>query len=1382
MEGQAIKSGGSKRKQANPSKKSALQTLDTLLANAVAATPLPLQLQGPPSQDHNNNNNDSIHNDTAVFSEPRCGFFDSNPQEQRRQSFLVDPPSPSTSQALVAFLQENVEGDDHLMEILRLQEQHERQQQQRRRLLQQQQKMYKEQQQRLLEEQKQHQEHLNRQYKLGQQQKAYPVEDVNVSSLDPPKVIKKESSPEQHHRQQQQQHLSLRRTDPAPSQTPLSDHEQLQTPPRPSSPSHSRRSQQTPTPAPDEAQSDLTVRSSSRTPKRRYKKTILRQQAAYLAAQIKDENDIRDQEATRRIMAHAAIVKHLRSLRSWLLYAHFKVHCGWEDQPLHIISELFEEELEQQSEDSDDSDDQGHSHSHLRIAAKPEADKVACVPLPQDWNDADDENDIDDGVATPEPLVRVLVTSSESESDSDSDHVQITPCVRRTQHQNAFGNNNINNNALRQTLPGPLLFEPKNLCIPPSPPTPPPPPVFSRISKPVSRTSKQQQLPQKCTQSPSDTEEELAPWTPRKPSSTRKLSVVDLLPISLTSAPKTQEELLVQQRLQLEELQRRQLEQLRELQQLQQEQQLALQQAQARAVLTATPVQSSPAKADRSAHQATPEKKARSKKLTNGTYDKENLAPLAPEGTPPLTQVQKTLALQKLQQQQRQLPPLGSRPRASYVSGLSPTPSHRTTPTKLPKPVLQHSASRSLHMPLSDSKTSGKSSTAHSGFSPPPKNAQRHTSCDESDEQLANVRSRKQKQKHEQQNPFQSSEQNLLKVKKPSAFGGNKESQQAHLQKLLENDIKERQLRQREQLQYQQLEEKEKYLLELQEKHKAELAKTQHERELLEREQQQQQQQRQQKRSKEPSPTTCMATKDGTPTKSLDSSYPLSSRPTASDTASAPMAKAMASPVTPLSSKKKKPLNPIHRAPSSENILASVRTSNLSKLLPGVSMAKGIYSSNKRVLSVAEDKENLGARSPTRTKDVFVPQASPLQELAFSCNGFKRQRQKSASPGQDSTTPPPSSESAPSSGSEHSQLSLQVNASAPAGISAVEQTLIDPTQVDVVLSDILSASAVTSSFGPATDSAAFTAALIEASISPQLLDQPAQVPATEQAVSNAQSNAEFMQCFDQWMSDIGNDEATDYTLADNINDGMGFQLATMAATETDLQTPFGSVATPLQSEEVLSHCSELEDETGDGGDTSELDRLLYTDVGVRYRVYETPQSSDLRHESQDMLTSDAAVSGSEVYDWFPDTDHSHLLSDPIHPSSVSSSPALLSSQGQGLEELDYDPLLDTLWQQDYQQELQLPSSSRDDTPALDSTGSSLLSSVLSDMLESPSMPFESPRAKHYQPMGFGGQLMMAQSPLSVSQKHNEIEDEDEEEEEQGQEYGEDEGVQEVSQI
>ncbi|KAF9278443.1 hypothetical protein BGZ68_008577 [Mortierella alpina] len=55
-----------------------------------------------------------------------------------------------------------------------------------------------------------------------------------------------------------------------------------------------------------------TVTTPNNAPKRQYKKTILRQQAALLAAQLKEENKARDSEATRRVLARTGVIKHIR--------------------------------------------------------------------------------------------------------------------------------------------------------------------------------------------------------------------------------------------------------------------------------------------------------------------------------------------------------------------------------------------------------------------------------------------------------------------------------------------------------------------------------------------------------------------------------------------------------------------------------------------------------------------------------------------------------------------------------------------------------------------------------------------------------------------------------------------------------------------------------------------------------------------------------------------------------------------------------------------------------------------------------------------------------------------------------------------------------------
>ncbi|KAG0335622.1 hypothetical protein BG000_007368 [Podila horticola] len=1014
------------------------------------------------------------------------------------------------------------------------------------------------------------------------------------------------------------------------------------------------------------------VRRSSRTPKRRYKKTILRQQAVHLAAQIKIENESRDREATRRVIARAGVIKHLRSLRSWLMYAQYKVHRGWEEQPLHMVAEMFEEDHEEHSGDSEELDDP-------RLACKRNiprsvlSDRAARPRQPQDWDDADDENDIDDGISTPEPVIHDLATS---ESDSDSDNVQATPCKPRTQYQHITDMNS------RKLPPGTLPFKPQKLRKPT--------PLFSRM--PAS-TLKAAAEPDQTSHASSDAEEELVPWTTTK--STGVKSVLDLVPISLSSIPKTQQELQIQQRLQLEELQKRQLEQLHELQRMQQEQQLALQKAHGKMARSAGSTLKATDK-NRDAEQNLPPRKILP------SHGKENQAPATKiGGTPPLKQVQRALALQQLQTQQRQKPTYLQSP---SVSKSSSPPPHRT-PSKPPKPVLQRSLSRDdevLHRrTLSIIPKHQSNQPKQTLQREKPQVAQRYTSGDESEHRQPSARKQQKKISVDE-------EQQRLKLQKQH-------------QQLRENDLKEKLLRQQEELQYRQLEKRRKQLLQLQAQHDKELSRHQSD----------QHEQRKLKLAKEKKSTEAST---GTASGPRPPAMPTPARPTADDSSIMPAP----SFVTP---KKKKPLNPVQKAPSTENILASVRISKISTTLPPLSFAKNALLGSKRVLALAEDKENYLApgESIVQSNDSHLRTSGP-HKASFPFNSFKRQRQKSASPSQPST---PATTDLP----ESSQVNLPV----------VTQTMADLPQEITVLSppEILSASAANPP-APQADSAAFTAALLEAA-SPHVSTQ---VP--EEESSDVHKNKEFMQYFDQWMSDIGNDDASDFLLSES-QDPVGFDFsAPEAATPgTEELTPLtqASIVTPLMSEEAFSYLSGPENDATDV-EGSELDRLLYTEVGDTYGFYGTPRS-DFGANSHDLLTSDPVAS--ELYDWFPDVngDTSSLVDTPYadnpHLSMLASDPIMASSPGelsQGLElDLEYDLTSDPVW---LQQELDLQqpqdvSSSRPGTPTLDSTASTMLSSTLSDMLAPVT---DSPRAKHYQPMGLGGQPMaaavMANSPLSLS--------------------------------
>ncbi|KAF9130215.1 hypothetical protein BG015_004038, partial [Linnemannia schmuckeri] len=115
-------------------------------------------------------------------------------------------------------------------------------------------------------------------------------------------------------------------------------------------------------------------------PKRQYKKTILRQQAALLAAQIKDENEARNIEATRRVLAQTGVIKHLRTLKHRLDLAQYKVDKGLQEQPLHIVMELFEDSLEDDYYTDDECTD-NHTGDNLHSNPKPSA-TLLSTPKP----------------------------------------------------------------------------------------------------------------------------------------------------------------------------------------------------------------------------------------------------------------------------------------------------------------------------------------------------------------------------------------------------------------------------------------------------------------------------------------------------------------------------------------------------------------------------------------------------------------------------------------------------------------------------------------------------------------------------------------------------------------------------------------------------------------------------------------------------------------------------------------------------------------------------------------------------------------------------------------------------------------------------------------
>ncbi|KAF9917647.1 hypothetical protein BX616_000334 [Lobosporangium transversale] len=338
---------------------------------------------------------------------------------------------------------------------------------------------------------------------------------------------------------------------PNPFQAPVAGPESSLT--RPRGPYKAKTKQNFPTPTPtmtvaNTSASSSTVTSSSGTaaaatsaegtiptgapPKRQYKKTILRQQAALLAAQIKDENEMRDLEATRRVMNRTAIIKHLRVLRSRLAYAHYKVNRGLEEQPLHMVAELFEESLE----DSSEADNAKVSRSLSKTNNKPCAtpSKVTTANTNQ-----------------------TLVTPSRS-SRTASPGIPISPSkaveTGKTPHSKKTDDRD-----------QPILIGSHSLPIPWKTP------VKNRVRRQLKFLSDDDDT---CSDDGDEIDIRLSTLT-RPPM--RRVPAKATLDPDLPTLTMTQEELLEHQRLQLEELQQKQLEQLQELQQMQTEQQLAFQ-------------------------------------------------------------------------------------------------------------------------------------------------------------------------------------------------------------------------------------------------------------------------------------------------------------------------------------------------------------------------------------------------------------------------------------------------------------------------------------------------------------------------------------------------------------------------------------------------------------------------------------------------------------------------------------------------------------------------------------------------------------------------------------------------------------------------------------
>ena len=476
--------------------------------------------------------------------------------------------------------------------------------------------------------------------------------------------------------------------------------------------------------------------------------------------------------------------------------------------------------------------------------------------------------------------------------------------------------------------------------------------------------------------------------------------------------------------------------------------------------------------------------------------------------------------------------------------------------------------------------------------------------------------------------------------------------------------------------------------------------------------------------------------------------------------------------------KKKKPSNPMQRAPTTENILATVRaplvnrrlssnmmTNSIPPLPPSISVSKNSSGllGNKRVLSHMEDKENrpMVVRKQSSKQGggddcSQSPPRSPLSSTAL----YKRQK-PTASPSRGTLSPPVTNVC-------RTPSPVLVSKTPPPAPVKRSNTLEASLSLDLAVQSILAPT-----LAPVAPPVDFATALIST------MSEPG-VQATEMLSPASSSQKEFLNCFDQWMSDLGTEDLDPFSQS-QLNYGGAAPALTTATTSVAIPDPFAAFGGAGQ--DVLSGQEDVPE-----FDDSEIDQLLYSEVGEDYGIYSGHEGVDTPGSELGScldLGSESRTPGTDMYEWFSEggggggvggdetsgtvTLPYSTLMDQHHLSLLSTDPVLASSPAelsQGLElGIEFDPTGDPLW---LQQELQLqhrledhstqdhyhsqtedvgPSSSRAGTPSLDSSASSnLLSSALSEMLSSSPIAKRTSSAHHhhYVPMGPAGQ------PLDLS--------------------------------
>ncbi|KAG0232025.1 hypothetical protein BGW41_001968 [Actinomortierella wolfii] len=277
---------------------------------------------------------------------------------------------------------------------------------------------------------------------------------------------------------------------------------------------------------------------SGKKPKRRYRKTILRQQAQWLAAQINAENERRDAEGKRRILNHLRFAEHSRKLRTRLEFAQYKLDHELHEQPIHIAEELLEEELEDlkllrraQSDSDDYAANQPRSPSAGRTGLGRRRTTAPTMAVSGPKGEAT-ESDTDDATALKKekPLTQRITTETARQPPSSQPRgVRYYKAVVTDQG--------------RQIV---------------------------RVEQPTKRPVGQD------SEAPSTHSLQRTPSNSTKPdlkTQALKKRSEDKALVDLANLPHAQEALRAQQERALKELQRRQQEQLEELKRIQQQQQ-----------------------------------------------------------------------------------------------------------------------------------------------------------------------------------------------------------------------------------------------------------------------------------------------------------------------------------------------------------------------------------------------------------------------------------------------------------------------------------------------------------------------------------------------------------------------------------------------------------------------------------------------------------------------------------------------------------------------------------------------------------------------------------------------------------------------------------------